>query len=459
MKQNCGRLAAILGVLLSAAHVQAQQVTRVQPPETVFQHGIEYGVGARALGMGGAYIGASDDYSAAYWNPAALTQIRRVEGFGTMSYAQHKDEVSTALPYTDQDSYARFNSLGFAYPIPTYRGSLVLSLGYHRVRSYDGNFAFSWFNSTPGDNVAQRWTETEEGGLNNWTFALATEVAPNFSVGAALNLWTGKNTYQFSFAERDELGIHPFGDARFDDFLESDYLGFNAKLAAMYHPSPLLRLGLTLATPTPLRVRENWREYDEISDDDGFEYVLQDTSGYFEYHIRSPLAVGAGAAVSLAGLVLSGNVEYSDWSSIRYTSEPPLVGLSTSEANDEIRQLYRETLRLRLGAEFTIPLLTWQARAGYFYDPTIYGKEYFRQNFGLDDVPKEANREFLTAGLGIFIDRQVRLDLAVMAGRWQEYPAALSDLGDDEGNDVDVIPILSEKISVKQALATIAFRF
>ncbi|HDL19252.1 MAG TPA: hypothetical protein ENH29_09370, partial [Bacteroidetes bacterium] len=51
--------------------------------------GIEYGVGIRALGMGGAFTGIADDYSASYWNPAGLGQMRRMEltaGFNSLAY-------------------------------------------------------------------------------------------------------------------------------------------------------------------------------------------------------------------------------------------------------------------------------------------------------------------------------------------------------------------------------------
>lgn len=40
---------------------------------------LSYGVGGRALAMGGAYYGISDDASAAYWNPAGLAQLQRKE--------------------------------------------------------------------------------------------------------------------------------------------------------------------------------------------------------------------------------------------------------------------------------------------------------------------------------------------------------------------------------------------
>ena len=36
---------------------------------------LKIGVGARALGMGGAFVGLADDQSALYFNPAGLTQI------------------------------------------------------------------------------------------------------------------------------------------------------------------------------------------------------------------------------------------------------------------------------------------------------------------------------------------------------------------------------------------------
>ncbi|MGE5599770.1 MAG: hypothetical protein ACM3XS_10355, partial [Bacteroidota bacterium] len=38
----------------------------------------ELGIGARAIGMGGAYVAVADDGTAAYWNPAAITQIKIV---------------------------------------------------------------------------------------------------------------------------------------------------------------------------------------------------------------------------------------------------------------------------------------------------------------------------------------------------------------------------------------------
>ncbi len=44
---------------------------------------LKMGVGARAIGMGGAFVAISDDANATYWNPAGLTQIKSPEISGT----------------------------------------------------------------------------------------------------------------------------------------------------------------------------------------------------------------------------------------------------------------------------------------------------------------------------------------------------------------------------------------
>ena len=47
--------------------------------EGIFFLGEELGVGSRAMGMGGAYVGIADDYSALYWNPAGLGFLEGTE--------------------------------------------------------------------------------------------------------------------------------------------------------------------------------------------------------------------------------------------------------------------------------------------------------------------------------------------------------------------------------------------
>ncbi|MGH7599376.1 MAG: OmpP1/FadL family transporter [bacterium] len=415
--------------------------------EEVFQRGFDLGIGTRALGMGGAYLGVADDYSASFWNPAGLAQIRRLEGFGTLSYLQRKNDISSAGVKSNDDlTSTQLNNIGLAYPVPTYQGSMVFGIGYHRVHPYDASLKFRLINATPND-ANQSWSILEEGGLNNWVFAGAVEVAPNISLGAALNIFTGNNDYTSRFTEIDDVGdrVPDFSEARFEDVVNSKYSGYNLRLGALYRPISFVRLGLTLTTPTYITGTDKWRYNDTTVDDQDSVFTDAD-AGEIKYKVRSPFSLAAGAAVNLPMLMVSGSVEWTDWSQTRYLTEPPfeVTGFQFDDerslANDSLRTNYRNTLRLRAGAEFTMPILNLQFRAGGIYDPQIR-----------KGLASAADRKFLTAGFGIFLDKQTRFDIALMHGEWTEY-STLDDFSDD-------VYSTSEKINYNKILASLAVRF
>ena len=53
------------------------------------------GSGARAIGMGGAFIGVADDATAASWNPAGLIQLERPELSVVGAYTSRREEFSS----------------------------------------------------------------------------------------------------------------------------------------------------------------------------------------------------------------------------------------------------------------------------------------------------------------------------------------------------------------------------
>lgn len=60
------------------AHAQgSSDVTKVGITAAPF---LEIGVGAKAYGMGGAFVGTADDASALYWNPSGIARLPRSEG-------------------------------------------------------------------------------------------------------------------------------------------------------------------------------------------------------------------------------------------------------------------------------------------------------------------------------------------------------------------------------------------
>src|SRR5579872_2550899 len=68
---------------------------------------LSIGVGARALGMGGAFVAVADDATSAYWNPAGLSFIPNIEvttihlnpnalqSYDFVNYAQFLEDIGT----------------------------------------------------------------------------------------------------------------------------------------------------------------------------------------------------------------------------------------------------------------------------------------------------------------------------------------------------------------------------
>ena len=66
-----------------------QEITITSSPNPV-------GSGARAIGMGSAFIAVADDATAASWNPAGLTQLRKPEVSFVLSYNKLGEDYSSS---------------------------------------------------------------------------------------------------------------------------------------------------------------------------------------------------------------------------------------------------------------------------------------------------------------------------------------------------------------------------
>jgi len=425
--------------------------------EEIFSLGMQLGTGARAIAMGGAYTSVGGDFSASFWNPATLADIRRVEFYGSLSHLMRQNTAEFSdIPFNptineNEENFTRFNDLGLAYPVPTQQGSLVFSFGYNRVKSYDSNFDFRAFNFSPDDSVNQAWKELETGSLNTWTASGAMAVSPNMSVGIGLNFWTGGSDFQTTFREVDIDDIYAdFENFTRDDGLNTNISGFNIKIGGLIK-LPLLRLGATISTPITFKVKEDFFTSEKLLDDnlDLAEEFFDE--GFFEYRIKSPWTFTGGASLNLLNFIFSGDVEYNDWTQIKYKSEPPIAGVTQTDANLSIRNNYRATTRIRLGGEFTLPLTGLSFRAGYFRDPSIFDSDsIFKREVCKDFVSSDEDKQFYSAGIGFLVDKQVRLDVTLVHGFWKNCKEGLP--GTDDINDY------VEDIKVNKAFVSLAFR-
>ncbi|MXZ01934.1 hypothetical protein F4Y93_15325, partial [Candidatus Poribacteria bacterium] len=73
---------------------------------------LSHGVGARALGMGSAFVAIADDATATYWNPAGLTKVKK-HSFSAM----YSDTFSTGDGSWLSRGLVSYNFLNYVYQI------------------------------------------------------------------------------------------------------------------------------------------------------------------------------------------------------------------------------------------------------------------------------------------------------------------------------------------------------
>ncbi|MFZ0390636.1 MAG: hypothetical protein WAN36_09255 [Calditrichia bacterium] len=427
----------------------------------------QLGFGARALGMGGAYSGVADDYSAVYWNPAGLAQMRKMEFWLELSHVNFNND----LVYLNQDlnastSATKFGSFGMVFPVPTYRGSLVFSLGYQRLKDFEYANEFTGMSAAGSDRLDFFLDSTDtvypfygepaqknefsqdEGSLNQWSAAGAVDISPNISAGLALNYWTGSSDYQLDFSQVDvndnfDSTMYP---ANFYDYLEnrriqSSYSSFSMKLGGLFRAGRFARIGLGIQLPQTFTVKEDYLLESSVSFDDGEIIYFADEQGEFEYKVKMPFRFNAGASVAAGGFLLAAGAEYTDWTQVKF-DKPSGADLNQDYAsllnqNRFFKSDYRGTLKWQVGGEAGLPFLDSQVRAGFIYDPSPSAT-----------AQSENDRKYITLGYGVLIDRIFKIDVAYLRGTWQQE--TFDDLAPSG---------TAEDITYQKFVFTFAYRF
>jgi len=394
------------------------------------------GVGVRAMGMGGAYLGVADDFTAVYWNPAGLAQMTQREVYVTFRRNSYDNKATQDGTTTQSDlNNTRFGSLGFVYPYPVYRGSLVFAAGFNPVKDFDSTLRIGGVaNSLQTDN-----TFTNEGELTMTTLAGAVDVAPSVSLGLALNLINGENEnfQEFIFDDVEDIAFQRRWTAR-ETFNEEYETAFEAKLGMLLRTprnDPQYRFGITLATgPThtiayrfkgmPAANGYNLVEYDDgtvcrdvIIEDDGSCTPVQVETTRGSYRVSLPLELGAGGSVQATDdLLVAASIHFSEWSQSEYKGEDE----NDLRANASFENQYRDVTRVHLGVEYQVPQIALDLRAGFYTDPLPFVGPR-DPDLAVDPVTNplivaKQERRFVTLGAGLLLEEAVRADVALTRG-------------------------------------------
>jgi long-chain fatty acid transport protein len=106
-----------------------------------------FGSGARAMGMGNAFVAMSDDGLGMNYNPAGIALVRRFELGGGFKYSNVQNN-STFFGNQLQagNTSANLDNFSLLFPIPTLRGSLVIGTSYNAQHDFTGKMDFNGYN-------------------------------------------------------------------------------------------------------------------------------------------------------------------------------------------------------------------------------------------------------------------------------------------------------------------------
>lgn len=360
--------AGFLAALALCASPLAAQTVNEQTELDFARASVAIGSGARALGMGGAFLARPDDATAASWNPAGLSYLRFAEvSLVGLTYAEDRDlrGANSALLRVTHTKGTLPDFVSLAVPLSIGSTSGALQLSFQRVIPYTGDRTLDQLGDPPR-------TYTLDGGFD--VVALST----GFKLGRWLRAGVSVNRWMNGFSQHLER-LQRRRSSQDTDFR---IRGWSVNGGLIAHPHESLNLGLVAKTRTSADVELSRSRADFTTNVGAADTVTRNAFRSDDVRLELPGAVGFGASWRPSNvLTLSGDYTVTFWSRARirnfftisatpensvlppaptvYDSLPFPTGLIDAEQSD--------TKELRVGLEYVLIAgrLKLPLRAGY----------------------------------------------------------------------------------------------
>jgi long-subunit fatty acid transport protein len=354
----------------------AQVLQRIEIPSSFNP----VGSGARALGMGGAFIAVADDATAASWNPGGLIQLEVPEvSIVGAGFHRREDLDFGTNPEADGGNSvteARLNYLSASYPFTLWGVNMVVSANYQNLYDMTRKWDFMLSQSSDDLAVAQDVDYDQDGTLSAWGLAYCIQIHPRFSFGVTLNIWENgiyKNEWTQT-VHQNGAGTFAGNSFTFESRSRDKFYfsGLNANLGILWNVTGKLNFGAVLKTPFTADIKQKSSFSSSIKFPD---FPASDSSfstrSTEHKDLEMPMSYGIGLAYRFSdNLTASFDIYRTEWEDFKLEDSDgnkisPISGLPSNESDVD------PTYQARLGAEYlfiqsdyVIPL-----RCGVFYDP------------------------------------------------------------------------------------------
>jgi len=410
-------------VLISAALLSAaSSVTGQTPPQQIGQDELDLqaranvvqGSGARALGMGGAFLARADDATAASWNPAGLSYLRLPEVSFVYSGGRFDSLEATSASRKEDKRHGRTpDFFAAAYPFELGRVIGSAQVSFQRIISFQGDRTITEtrLDTATGQEVSNPPSiVTSAGGYDFVTFGTGVAVGGSLRVGATVNRWFN-GYHQTLDRDTNRLGSEGHTTQEFD----YDFSAWNFNLGLIWSPHPNLNLGVVYKSAFTADVQLNKSRTDLTVPPSSNQASSMDP-GMSPITLDFPGAVGLGGSWRpRSGLTVSVDYTRTAWSKgeIHNFFTLPARGTSTTYPSLPYPQLVdtpeqEDTEQLRAGLEYVLigGRLKVPIRIGYFNDQQYFQaiKRYATLGDGsVIPVTGAPRYDALTAGAGIII--------------------------------------------------------
>jgi long-subunit fatty acid transport protein len=393
-------LQGVVLLLLFAVTGVAQELPEEieKPPVEAYKFDFTGG-GARAEGMGKAFIAVSDDITAGSWNPAGLyIQEKPVLSFSYGSLSPRGSTKSDVFlgtwEFDHTGSFSNITAVNFVAPIRIKGHHFVGSINYTRNFDEFQGWALSWqyielFTMYGGEldtaHVDMNLTSEFKGGLNSVNVGFGTRLYKNLTFGTSLNIYTGETvgdlheTIEYDrYRSNYVIGQYV---RRLDLATVIDtnkFSGYNATVGFKLE-GERFDAGLIVRTPFAMNIKTGRSVYyiqKEGGVDEGRLLPRDSNTLYFDNLLAKydvPLMVGAGVAYRASdNLLLAADAEYRHFSGGKVDMRDSLridPGGHNEEYFTEFNPGWNNVFAVRLGGEYLretgIGLIPIRAGLGY----------------------------------------------------------------------------------------------
>jgi long-chain fatty acid transport protein len=371
------------------------------------------GVGSKAINMGGAFRGLADDWSAAYWNPAGLTQLEESEVTAMLVGISPRVEYTPDITYGGVDVGYRNGLTRYPNDKTTFIPDFSGFFKFEGIENYTVGLAVfvpmglssEWdlYNPTPNMDIRYPYPWYDHKAtltvLDIHPTIARSFLDGNLSLGAGFSFQRADVTLKETTLRPSGIPI-PHEYILIDSELNGDGWGFGANFGILYKLSDKLQFGVSGKTSTTLKLEGSVDQEIYTFDDDDLRDILLNSvttpedsqeirflfamdnhtaSPSAKADLKTPADVGFGLAYKPTDkLTLTGQVDYTMWSALDETLIE-LDGLDPSGQPAEDTPIvfnWDDIVRFCFGGEYWLkdPVAL---RFGYFFDPSPIPDETF----------------------------------------------------------------------------------